>query len=214
MKYFKNVVSVIVASVIMGSNVSAMEFDPNVDYCSKMIEVIKKGGDNALSEGREYELKRNMKIDWANEGDIYPHTNYFDGSMSLPEIRYEMGVSAYVYTDEDLDLLARLITAEAGCNWIPDWVQRAVGSVALNHLDSPRYPNTLRGVIYQRGVYGCVNNGMINRPANKRCIENARYILDNGVTIPHEVMGQGPLQGRVYAKYYDSILGTTMWFCY
>lgn len=201
-------------SLTLTTNVYAFNFDPNTDYWIKMTDIVKKGGDNAFTEGKRCEELRNEKIDWANIGDIYPQTKFFDGSMSIPQIRKEMGISAYVYSDYELDLLARLITAEAGCDWIPDWVQRAVGSVALNHLDSPKYPNTLDGVIFQPGVYGCVNNGSIYRPANKRCIDNARYILDNGVTIPSNVMGQGPLQGPVYAKYYDYVLGTTIWFCY
>ena len=48
------------------------------------------------------------------------------------------------YTQEDLDLLARIIYAEAGCTWIPNWVQQLVGSVVLNRVASPYYPDTIR----------------------------------------------------------------------
>ena len=47
----------------------------------------------------------------------------------------------------------RLIYAEGGCTWIPDWVQRMVGSVVLNRVESEYYPDTIREVIYQPGQY-------------------------------------------------------------
>ena len=120
------------------------------------------------------------------------------------------------YTEEDLDLLARIINAEAGCDWIPDWVQRMVGSVVLNRVKSKYFPNTIREVIYQPGQYGPVYNGMIHYTPTKKAIENARYVLENGSTCPDNVTGQnGVISGSgVYASYYDSILGTTIYFCY
>lgn len=188
-------------------------FEQGIDYMQEMKNVVRKGGDNALSEGRKLEEARNRKIDWLATSDI-PYTNFFSGEYSLGEIRYYLGVSKYIYTEADVDLLARLINAEAGCDWIPDWVKRDVGSVVLNRMASPNMPNTLYEVIYQPGVYGCVNNGTIYWRPTQSSVEAARYILDNGSTLPSYVTGQGPYQGTIYKSYYDPILGTTIYFSY
>ena len=52
---------------------------------------------------------------------------------------------------DEVDLLARLIYQEAGCDWIPDYVILWVGSVALNRVESDKYPDTLYEVIYDPG---------------------------------------------------------------
>lgn len=120
------------------------------------------------------------------------------------------------YSEEDLDLLSRLVYAEAGCTWIPDWVQQAVASVVINRVNSPVYPNTIREVIYQPGQYGPAWSGSIERPASQQVINNCRYVLEHGSTLPANVTGQaGFISGSgMYTSYYDSVLGTTIYFSY
>ncbi|MEW6233603.1 MAG: cell wall hydrolase, partial [Chloroflexota bacterium] len=57
------------------------------------------------------------------------------------------------YTSEELDLLARLVQAEAGGE--PYQGQVAVAASVLNRVRDSRYPNTIHGVIYQvvNGIY-------------------------------------------------------------
>lgn len=78
----------------------------------------------------------------------------------------------------DFDALARIITAEADSESYQ--TQVAVGAVVLNRVDSPAFPNTIRGVIYQvdetgRYQFEPVLNGWINNPpsdtAKKAAIE-------------------------------------------
>lgn len=120
------------------------------------------------------------------------------------------------YTQEELDLLSRIIYAEAGCTWIPDWVQQMVGSVVLNRVASSVYPNTIREVIYQPGQYGPVYNGSLWNTPDARTVANAKYLLEHGSVCPQNVTGQsGSITGGgVYSSYYDSILGSTIYFCY
>ena len=115
-----------------------------------------------------------------------------------------------------LDLLSRLIYAEAGCTWIPDWVQRMVGSVVLNRVNSPYYPDTIYDVIYQPGQYAPTWDGSIHKTPDARTIENARYLLENGSICPENVVGQNSIVtgSGVYTSYQDPILGTTVYFCY
>ncbi len=128
----------------------------------------------------------------------------------------QAAAAAPAYSEEDLDLLARLIYAEAGCTWIPDWVQQMVGSVVLNRVNSPVYPNTIREVIYQPGQYGPAYSGSIDRPADARTIANAKYLLEHGSLCPANVTGQaGFISGSgLYTSYYDPVLGTTIYFSY
>nr|MBO2507168.1 peptidoglycan-binding protein [Bacillota bacterium] len=63
----------------------------------------------------------------------------------------------------DFDLLARMVHAEAEGE--PYAGQVAVAAVILNRLDSPLFPDTVRGVIYQPYQFEPVLNGRINLPA-------------------------------------------------
>lgn len=118
--------------------------------------------------------------------------------------------------DEDVDLLARLLACEIGCSWIPDEQQLYVGSVVLNRMASPLFPDTLQEVIYQPGQYAPAISGWIETvQPDERTIENARWLLENGSVLPEGVLGQsGEVQGPVYDSYYDAVLGTTTYYCY
>lgn len=121
------------------------------------------------------------------------------------------------YSEEDLDLLARLITAEMGSEWVPDEVQLYVGSVPLNRMKSDAFPGeTLYDVIYQESQYSPTWTGAINNTPDERTIENAKKLLTNGSVLPENVVFQANFkQGDgVYYEYYDEILGTTTYFCY
>lgn len=68
----------------------------------------------------------------------------------------------------DLDLMARLVWAESGGEPYSGMV--AVAATIFHRVDSPDYPNTIRGVIYQVWdgryyQYEPVLNGTINLPA-------------------------------------------------
>lgn len=190
-------------------------YDPKADYTALMMSALKDGSPFAMQMGAIYERQRNLKIDDMRLTQ-YEKTHYFTQYSTAEEILQAMRKPKPSYTEEDLDLLARIINAEAGCDWIPDWVQRMVGSVVLNRVKSKHFPNTIREVIYQPGQYGPVYNGMIHYTPTKKSIENARYVLENGSTCPDNVTGQnGVISGSgVYTSYYDSILGTTIYFCY
>ncbi|MCR5149386.1 MAG: cell wall hydrolase [Eubacterium sp.] len=52
----------------------------------------------------------------------------------------------YIYTDDELKLLAAIIEAEAGNVCYEGMI--AVGSVVMNRVDSPDFPDTIAGIIY------------------------------------------------------------------
>lgn len=91
------------------------------------------------------------------------------------------------YTEEELELLARVISGEAQfCN---DDEQRYVGSVVLNRVADPRFPNTIKEVIYQKHQYACVGTRNWHNPLQSNW-DNARYLLENGSVLPANVVWQ------------------------
>ncbi|WP_258360829.1 cell wall hydrolase [Moorella sulfitireducens] len=69
-----------------------------------------------------------------------------------------------VAVGDEINLLARLIAAEAGNE--PYEGQVAVGAVVLNRVRSPLFPSTISGVIYEPWAFESVANGLIWRVTN------------------------------------------------
>lgn len=87
---------------------------------------------------------------------------------TVPELKIE-------YSDDELDLLARLVRAEAENEPIEGKI--AVACVVLNRVESPSFPDTIRNVIYARGQFQPVRNGAINKPADDESIKAVRAAL-------------------------------------
>lgn len=199
----------------LSDHIKVTSYDPKVDYMKAMKRALDDGSTYALQVGAIYEKQRNFKID-AQKLSV-AKTSYFTDYTTAAEIRAAMEAdSKPKYTQADLDLLSRVIYAEVGCTWIPDWVQRMVGSVVLNRVNSSYYPNTIRDVIYQPGQYSPTWDGSINKTPDARTIANAKYLLEHGSVCPPNVIGQNSIVtgSGVYQSYYDAILGTTVYFCY
>ena len=62
--------------------------------------------------------------------------------------------------DDMVKLLARLINGEARGE--PYEGQVAVGAVIMNRVKSAKFPNTIAGVIYQKGQFSCITDGQFN----------------------------------------------------
>ena len=197
--------------------VTVRGYDPEVDYMRAMKQALEDGSPYAMEVGAIYERQRNLKI---QELELpQEQTAYFSQYGEAEEILEAMAQAEApkaAYAQADLDLLSRLIYAEAGCTWIPDWVQRMVGSVVLNRVESQYYPDTIREVIYQPGQYAPTWDGSLQKTPDARTIENARYLLEHGSICPENVVGQNSIitGSGVYTSYYDQVLETTIYFCY
>ena len=101
--------------------------------------------------------------------------------------------SQFAYTNADLDLLSRLICAEAQGESYQAKV--AIGAVVINRVESGLFSNTVSGVINQRinGYYQFtpVANGWIEKPANEDSLKAAKEALS----------GSDPTNGALW--YYD-----------
>ena len=67
--------------------------------------------------------------------------------------------------DEEKDLLARLVTAEAKGE--PYEGKVAVATVVLNRVENEQYPDSIKEVIYEKRQFQPVDNGMIHNPATE-----------------------------------------------
>jgi len=56
--------------------------------------------------------------------------------------------------EADVEMLACVIYQEAGADYIADNTRYMVGDVVLNRVNDPRFPETIEGVLLQKGQYG------------------------------------------------------------
>ena len=141
--------------------------------------------------------------------DHEEYVEYFEGKEEFVEpIIGE--IEKLTYTEEELEMLAHIIFAEAGSNWCSDKMQQYTGSVVLNRIASPLFPNTMKEVIYQPSQYSCVKSGSYYKTPNERAYNVARFLLENGSVLPSNVVFQSQfMQGDgLYEKVQN------MYFCY
>ena len=106
----------------------------------------------------------------------------------------------FAYTEEDLYVLAHQICGEAqNCS---NEEQLYVGSVVLNRVNHAAYPNTVKGVVFQKGQYACTRDGNYYREPTAQNWAYARYLLENGSVLPANVVYlSGKRQGHgVYRR--------------
>lgn len=97
--------------------------------------------------------------------------------------------SAGAYSQSDINLLAKLIAAEARGESYTGQV--AVGAVVLNRVEHSSFPDTIAGVIYQKGAFSCVNDSNWSVVANETSKKAARDCIN----------GWDPSGGAIY--YYN-----------
>ncbi len=100
-------------------------------------------------------------------------------------------------TSGDVELLARLISAEARGE--PYTGQVAVGAVVLNRVESPAFPGTISGVIYQSGAFTCIQDGQFWQPIADSAYKAAREAIN----------GSDPSGGAIY--YYNPKTASSTW---
>lgn len=85
-------------------------------------------------------------------------------------------ISAGTYDGDDLYWLSRAIYAESGNQPMAGRV--AVGTVILNRVADPRFPDTIEGVIFAPGQFSPVSNGTIYREPDAESVIAAQLCLD------------------------------------
>lgn len=120
------------------------------------------------------------------------------GEKTLKALGVYSGSDSYGgYSSSDYDLLARIISAEArGESYLG---QVAVGAVILNRIEHPSFPDTISGVIYQKGAFSCLNDGQFYESVADSAYSAARDAIN----------GLDPSGGAIY--YYNPSTATSKW---
>lgn len=115
------------------------------------------------------------------------HTYAADGTVATDK------TTVKEYSKADLRLLSALIYCEANSESYNG--KLAVGIVVMNRVKSSAFPDTVKGVIYQRSQFGPVRNGSLNKAlkeydnkrftstAEKQCIKAAKAALSGTKSI-------------------------------
>jgi len=98
---------------------------------------------------------------------------------------------------DNVYLLAQLIHGEARGE--PYIGQVAVGAVVMNRVESPRYPNTLAGVIFEPGAFDAVIDGQMFIPPDQESVRAAKAAI----------AGWDPTYGALF--YYNPAKTTSYW---
>lgn len=102
-------------------------------------------------------------------------------------------------SSSDLNLLAKCVYAEArGESYVG---QVAIAAVVLNRVESPSFPNTIAGVIYQPYAFTAVDDGQINLTPNSTAYKAAQDALN----------GWDPTYGAIYYYNPATVQGSWIW---
>ncbi|MDP4159907.1 MAG: cell wall hydrolase [Bacillota bacterium] len=98
---------------------------------------------------------------------------------------------------DEVELLARVIYGEARGEDFEGQV--AVGAVVLNRLKDPRFPKTMRDIVYQAGAFTAVKDKQIHLEPDDQAYKAAEAALS----------GVDPSNGAIY--YYNPRIATDRW---
>ncbi len=97
----------------------------------------------------------------------------------------------------NVNLIARAIYGEARGE--PYTGKVAIGAVILNRVKHSSFPNSISGVIYQRGAFDAVSDGQINLTPDSSAIKAAQDAIN----------GWDPSYGAIY--YFNPATATNKW---
>ena len=122
MKKFIAILLAVILLISVTTICASASFEPDTNYAQLMIDAAVKGDTEA---GIAAATSRNEKI-------------------------FALGLSNYcVITFEDFYLVAKIIMAEYGSNWLPIEDKMRVGEVLFNRVASSEFPNTFAECVYQ-----------------------------------------------------------------
>lgn len=149
-------------------------------------------GNSTRRAVEKFQRKNGLTVD----GVVGPATAKAIG-ISLSGSSGSSGGSSGSSSNKNLYLLAQLVHGEARGEPYKGMV--AVAAVVLNRVESSSFPNSISGVIYQRGAFSVVNDGQINLAPNDQSIKAARDAMN----------GWDPTGGCLY--YYAPSKTTNKW---
>ena len=153
-------------------------------------------GPQTVEAVKYFQRKNGLKADGVAGKATYAALGMNDSVKAL-ENQGNKGSQSSNYTNSDLYLLAKCIYAEARGESYTGQV--AVGAVILNRVASSKFPNTISGVIYQKGAFTAVSDGQINLSPDQTAMNAAQDAMN----------GWDPTYGCLY--YYNPAVATSSW---
>lgn len=130
----------------------------------------------------------NISIEATDSGGSPEASPEATDSENISEKNAPIQSEENLFEHSDVQLLAKLITAETGSS--SDQAQIAIASVVMNRVNSAKFPDTVFEVIYQKGQYSPTWNGSIDNEPDEQALKNALYVYQNGSQIPSNVLYQ------------------------
>jgi N-acetylmuramoyl-L-alanine amidase len=118
-------------------------------------------------------------------------------AMGLTDLISKSTSSGGTNYSDDVYLLARCIYGEGRGE--PYTGQVAIAAVILNRVEDSGFPNSISGVIYQKGAFDAVSDGQINLTPNQSALNAAKDAMN----------GWDPSGGAIY--YYNPETATNKW---
>ena len=206
-KFRRTIAVLMVLVILISSMLPAAVLAENLRYGSRGDKVkelqqkLKRWGyytgsiDGIFGSGTQAAVKNFQKKNGLTaDGIVGPKTAAALG-MNLTSSSSSSGSSSS--SSGDLYLLARLVHGEARGE--PYKGKVAVAAVVLNRVKSSSFPNTIAGVIYQKGAFDAVSDGQINMQPDNESIRAARDAMN----------GWDPSNGCLY--YYNPKTATSRW---
>ena len=149
-------------------------------------------GSQTLSAVKWFQRKNGLKEDGIAGKNTLEAMGIFNSSGNSSSSNSSSSTNS-----SDLNLLSRLVYGEARGE--PYQGQVAVAAVVLNRVEHSSFPNTIAGVIYQKGAFDVVSDGQINLTPNDTAKKAAQDALN----------GWDPSNGAIY--YFNPSTATNKW---
>lgn len=177
--FYENFNGSVVESIISEGTVAGLITD--IESSIELVQYDRDKLDEIAAMVQELEEKEEKMLALLDEA--YLEREQLEAEYEVLETEYNELLSA----SGDLDLMAAIIYCEAGGEEYEG--QMAVGCVIMNRISSSSYPDTLSGVIYQKGQFSPASSGRLaavlaNDIATASCYKAAEYVLSGNNPYP------------------------------
>lgn len=197
-KYLKYVIILIVTAIVLAVSVGALsQVGSRGNEVSSIQRALKdRGYYTGAVDGIYGTETKNAVISFQRDRGL--SADGIAGRETLAALSVAGSDTSYGgYDSTDYRLLAQVISAEArGESYLG---QVAVGAVVLNRVEHPSFPDTVAGVIYQKGAFSCLDDGQFYEPITDSAYNAAVDALN----------GLDPTSGAIY--YYNPDTATNKW---
>lgn len=119
---------------------------------------------------------------------VFNLTVEYDGQAEQILLAHQEGAEPYLASGDDtydgdtLYWLSRIIFCESGNQPLDGKI--AVGNVVMNRVNHPRFPDTIKDVIFQKNQFTPARSGSIYRDPNSQSVIAAKLVLDGAEVMP------------------------------